>query len=168
MADRPAKELDIDFVRDQFWPQDTTLPALWDDGFLFDNSSNLTSDPSPHTVVVKYFNELMSAPNDLLSDDSLVRWLNLPLIPRAYDLEVLNALINIFMRHASGVFSSFEGFCIHHSMLPEQLLAMAAVGALFCDVPGSSHIGRVLYTDSFRMVAAHVSLNMLGLKVAEY
>lgn len=152
-------------MRDQFWPQDTTLPALWDDGFLFDNSNDLTSNLSPNTVALEYFNELMCTPNNLLSDDSLVRWLNLPLIPRAYDLEVLNALINIFMRHASGVFSSFKGFCVHSSMLPEQLLAMAAVGALFCDVPGSSQIGRVPYTDSLRMVAAHVSRNMLGLKV---
>lgn len=92
------------------------------------------------------------------AQERLSCWLTNPLIPRQYDLEILSVLIKIFHRHLDGTFSSYATVRACVRSHPTQELAMAAVGALFSDAPGSEIFARLFYTDSQRMLI-HVILD---------
>ena len=91
-----------------------------------------------------------------LSDplDSVTKlWLRLPFIPQRYDLELVELLLTVGQRHLSTTFLTFTGQLIDKHTLPVQIIAMAAVGALFSGCSESHDIGRWLFTDSLRMVS---------------
>lgn len=90
--------------------------------------------------------------------DQVARWLRMPLIPRRYDLNMLNPLLRLFIKYVAGTFKSFQGFSITSQTLPEQIIAMAAVGSLFVNVKGSSRIARMLFSDGNRMLHNFVRL----------
>ena len=69
-----------------------------------------------------------------------------------YGLDLLDALITIFQRHFSSVFISFEDLKISSQTLTAQITAMAALGALFTDIPGSHIMAQLLVNDSQRML----------------
>ncbi|MCJ1477429.1 hypothetical protein MMC13_006100 [Lambiella insularis] len=79
-------------------------------------------------------------------------WLRLPLVPREYDLDVIETLNGICHRHLSPVFESFKTAAITENTLSAQLIAMAALGALFTSCAGKDAVARFLFTDSQRMV----------------
>ena len=83
-------------------------------------------------------------------------WIKRPFIARQYDIEVLEALIQVFLRHTEGTFASFQSFVISPHTIPAQLLAMAAAGALFSDCTGSATIAKLYYTDSQRMLTYNI------------
>ena len=93
-------------------------------------------------------------------EDFVQSWLKCPFIPRHYDLEVIGVLIQVFRRHTNRVFDSFVDFVISPDTLPAQLIAMAAVGALFTDCVGSETIAKLYYTDSQRMLVPEVLDNI--------
>ena len=69
-----------------------------------------------------------------------------------YDLDLLEALITVFERHFSSVFISFQDLKISSQTLTAQITAMAALGALFTDIPGSHIVARLLVNDSQRIL----------------
>ena len=91
------------------------------------------------------------------NEPSIDSWLKQPFIPRTYDLELINLLLNSFMEYVPATFKSFANFAVAEYTLPEQVLAMAAVGALFSNIESSWKIARTLYGDASRMLVANGS-----------
>jgi hypothetical protein len=91
------------------------------------------------------------------NEPSIDSWLKQPFIPRTYDLELVNLLLNVFMEYVPATFKSFANFAITEFTLPEQVLAMSAVGALFSNIESSWKIARTLYGDASRMLVANGS-----------
>jgi hypothetical protein len=89
------------------------------------------------------------------NEPSIDLWLKQPFIPRTYDLELINLLLNLFMEYVPATFKSFSNFAITDFTLPEQVLAMSAVGALFSNIESSWKIARTLYGDASRMLVAN-------------
>ncbi|KAJ6443563.1 fungal zn(2)-Cys(6) binuclear cluster domain-containing protein [Purpureocillium lavendulum] len=141
------------------WMGTTFLPGLEDEYFAL-NSAMLGSpgDPFHPAADLDYLAELLQLdePGSRF-DEQTARWLQMPLVPRKYDLEILNALLKIFLRHVSETFTSFRDFRITSHTLPEQILAMAAVGSLFVNLKGGPRISRVLFTDCNRLLNNFVS-----------
>ena len=83
-------------------------------------------------------------------------WLMQPLIPRRYDIDMLEMLLTVCHRHLSPTMSSFSGQLITEVTLPVQIVAMAAFGAVFSAFPDSRRIARWLYSDSQRMLNHYI------------
>lgn len=138
----------------------TFLPGLSDELFALD-SHMLAVPPNSYDdeAHLAYIAELLDLDeNGSRLDEQTTRWLQMPLIPRKYDTDMLNALLRVFLRHVSGTFLSFQDFSITSSTLPEQILSMASVGSLFVDFKGSSRVARMLFTDCNRMLNNFVSI----------
>ena len=111
----------------------------------------------PDTAMTRLIKELDATYSKAReSDQDIDAWLLQPLIPRKYDLELINLFLNSFTVHVSSTFQSFSNFDISNTTTPQQILAMAAVGALFVGGEDSSTIARTLYADAARMMAAVV------------
>ncbi|OAQ75033.1 fungal zn(2)-Cys(6) binuclear cluster domain-containing protein [Purpureocillium lilacinum] len=144
----------INFADPLAWMGTTFLPGLEDEYFALNGAMLASPDEQFHDEAgLEYLAELLQLdiPGSQF-DEQTARWLRMPLVPRTYDLEVLNSLLNIFLRHVSETFTSFKGFAITSHTQPEQILAMAAVGSLFVNLKGSPRISRVLFTDSNRLL----------------
>lgn len=91
-------------------------------------------------------------------------WLRQHFVPRKYDLEVLNVLLIIAMDHIADNFTSFQGFGSESELTvyPEEVLAIAAVGALFSQVNGSLKLANALFYDSMRMAITLVSIKSVS------
>lgn len=141
---------------------------MWGDTYFFNspitsigstiNNGETSTAPKNTDIMAAFENYIrFMNPNEASKVDSQVqRYLQTPHIPRAYDLNSLNILINIFMRHITPMFRSFDGFRIDEHTLPEQILGSAAIGALFSLAPGSIKVARLLYADCSRMVHSYV------------
>jgi hypothetical protein len=93
-------------------------------------------------------------------DYETLKWLRRPVIPNHYDQEVLNILQNIFLKHVAHCFTSYSDYRVCQHTRPEQILAMAAVGALFCQAKDSSKMAMALYND-----ARWIPMGFVGLPV---
>jgi hypothetical protein len=74
-------------------------------------------------------------------------------VPRlqVYDPDIINVLLNIARVHLADPFPIFSTFEAKPGMREELCLAMAAVGGLYCTIPGSTKIAKALYNDSRRL-----------------
>ncbi len=152
----------INFADPLAWMGTTFLPGLEDEYFALNGAMLASPDEQFHDEAgLEYLAELLQLdiPGSQF-DEQTARWLRMPLVPRTYDLEVLNSLLNIFLRHVSETFTSFKGFAITSHTQPEQILAMAAVGSLFVNLKGSPRISRVLFTDSNRLLNNSVRFHL--------
>lgn len=137
----------------------SALPDFGDEDFAFDDLMLATPEQlDPDEADLRRLASLVDLPvSGPQFDEQTSRWLKLPLIPRKYDIDMLNDLLRVFMTHLPRTFVSFRGFEITADTLPEQVLAMAAVGSLFVDSKGSSRVARMLWTDCHRMLNNFVS-----------
>ncbi|PNY25650.1 Uncharacterized protein TCAP_04415 [Tolypocladium capitatum] len=144
----------LDFPDPLTWMSNTFLPGLGDEYFAFDDPMLVPpQDPSHHEDHLSHLVDVLDLKDPSSQvDEQTVRWLQMPFVPRKYDLDMLNALLKVFARHVSGTFSSFQDFEITAHTLPEQILSMAAVGSLFVNLKGGSRISRMLFTDCNRML----------------
>lgn len=69
-----------------------------------------------------------------------------------YDPEIINVFLNLARNHLADSFPVFASFVAAPDVKVELCLAMAAVGALYCIVPGSTRLARSLYHDSRRLL----------------
>lgn len=145
-------------------------PHMW--GFEY-NTSNIAPQsvvPTPQPLVESIQTDDQAKALDTLKQEletvyervhndepSIDKWLQQPFVPRTYDLELLNLFLNLFMDYVPATFISFENFAVTETTLPEQVLAMSAVGALFSNIEASWKIGRTLYGDASRMLVANGS-----------
>ena len=125
------------------------------DHVLFDENEEIARQPSqkePSSGLVVLKSILFpQGKADTTEQRRVEVWLSRPLTPRQYDMDLLAALIQIFLHNVSPAFKSFQGFQASSHTLPAQLLAMAAVGALFTNCVGSEAMARLYFTDSQRM-----------------
>ncbi|KAH8692781.1 hypothetical protein BGW36DRAFT_27462 [Talaromyces proteolyticus] len=117
---------------------------------------------NPNNIMASFENFMRFIdPSEVLKLDAQVnRYLQTPHISRPYDLNLLNILLTIFMKHISPMFRSFDGFHIDSNTLPEQIIGASAIGALFTSVPGNMKVARMLYADCSRMVNSYVSRSL--------
>lgn len=83
------------------------------------------------------------------------RWLLEP-PSRRHDPEIVNAFLNLFAIHAATTFTTFQDFHITESTPASLILAMAAVGGLFCKIDGSFRIARAMHNDARRIMLTRV------------
>lgn len=150
-------------------PNESTFelsPHMW--GFEY-NANNFVppSVPGPatqapgsdaSTTALKTLKQELGSVYDRVyeNEPSIDFWLKQPHVPRKYDLELLNLFLNLFMEYVPATFKSFSNFSITEFTLPEQVLAMSAVGALFSKNESSWRIARTLYGDASRMIVSNV------------
>jgi hypothetical protein len=65
------------------------------------------------------------------------------------------------MKHIAPTFSSFVGFKVGEGATSEKILAMAAVGGLFCGTNGSFHVTRTMCSEARRLLFAQVGVYYL-------
>ncbi|KAF2102966.1 hypothetical protein NA57DRAFT_52505 [Rhizodiscina lignyota] len=73
-----------------------------------------------------------------------------------YDAQVLKIFLNLFWRHIPPSFPIFEDLCLGRHPDAHYVLALAAVGGLFCSVEGSLKMAMAMYNDSRRLVLRKV------------
>jgi len=93
------------------------------------------------------------------------RWLlTLPSM-RKFDRQIINCFLSKFMKHIGPTFCSFTGFKIGESTTSEQILAMAAVGGVFCTTNGSFPVARAMCSDARRLLFAQVNPPLYTLRL---
>ena len=75
---------------------------------------------------------------------------------QTYDKDIVNVFLNLGRRHLATTFAVFADFEANAETSEELCLVMAAVGGLFCEVPGSTKIAKSLYNDSRRILLENV------------
>lgn len=73
-----------------------------------------------------------------------------------YDLFLLNSFLTLFMKNVAPTFVSFHDFCVEDNTSASKLLAMAAMGGLYCGIPGSLNVSSALHSDARRLLLAKV------------
>ncbi|KAK3648773.1 hypothetical protein LTR56_007213 [Elasticomyces elasticus] len=71
-----------------------------------------------------------------------------------YKQEVKEVFLRLFQRHIPATFTIFERSNCQHKRPASYILIMAAVGGLFCSVPGSAEVARSMYNDARRLSLA--------------
>jgi hypothetical protein len=69
-----------------------------------------------------------------------------------YDEQIINVFLNLGRNHLADTFPVYASFQAVFITKVELCLAMAAVGALYCTVPGSMKVARSLYHDARRLL----------------
>jgi hypothetical protein len=83
------------------------------------------------------------------------RWLLDP-PSRRHDPEIVNVFLNLFAIHVATTFTTFQDFSITENTPASLILAMAAVGGLFCKIDGSFPIARAMHNDARRIMLTQV------------
>ncbi|KAK4551893.1 hypothetical protein LTR86_010794 [Recurvomyces mirabilis] len=92
------------------------------------------------------------------------RWFSDPPSLQVYDDEIVNVFLNLAAIYITPTFPVFKDLNVRANTVPELYLAMAAVGGLFCQVPGSFDMAKALYHDSRRLLlASFILLEIYGL-----
>lgn len=86
-------------------------------------------------------------------------WFSAPPQFKSYDNEVINAFLNNAKRHVATTFPVLAPFEATYSTAEEIVLAMAAVGAVFCNVAGSERVAKACYNDARRIAFAKVTFH---------
>ena len=86
-----------------------------------------------------------------MKEESRRSWYSAPPRLQVYDEEIVNVFLNVARLHLSSTFPVFSNFEARFSTREELCLAMAAVGALFCNMQGSYKVAKVLYNDARKM-----------------
>ena len=83
-------------------------------------------------------------------------WYSAPASLWDHDLEILNVYINLFARNVPRFFRLFEDLTMTVETRPDYVLAVGAVGGLYCATPGSFEFSKAMYNDSRRLLLASV------------
>ena len=108
-------------------------------------------------MVQQYF-EQISRPSSPGPEKRKHRWFSAPPRFQIYDEEVMTVFINITKHHLVQTFPVLANFSLAEEPRKELHLAYAAVGGLFCNVPGRFKVVNSMYNDSRRMLLDPVSL----------
>lgn len=87
-------------------------------------------------------------------------WFSAPPQLISYDNEIINAFLINAKRHLATMFPVLAPFEATHGTAEELVLAMAAVGAVFCNVAGSDRVAKACYNDARRIAFAKVSCHL--------
>jgi hypothetical protein len=123
----------------------------------FDSQSTY-SDSAPVALSKLQENSRFSRASSPHSRQDATRWLLTSPSMHKFDREIINCFLSIFMRQMAPTFTSFAGFSVDAGTTADKILAMAAVGGLFCTTNGSFSLARAMCSDARRMVSVHVCL----------
>jgi hypothetical protein len=141
---------------------DSTLPVS-SEAFEFDSNQNTMQLGDPGSIAAspsaalrsmqrnRRFHSRPSSPRPLQEP----KWLLDP-PSRRHDPEIVNVFLNLFMIHVACTFTTFQGFHINENTPASLILAMAAVGGLFCKIEGSFRIARAMHNDARRIMLTRV------------
>jgi hypothetical protein len=95
----------------------------------------------------------------LVTSDSQHMWYSAPPRLQMYDKDMINVFLNLAKNHLASTFTFLLPFQAYPGVAEELVIAIAAVGALYCDVDGSHKLAKACYNDARRMVFAKVKCN---------
>lgn len=99
----------------------------------------------------EHFRQRSRAPSPSRVDTGQRQYSVAPNLAR-YDAQIINVFLNLGRNHLADSFPVYASFQAVFITKVELCLAMAAVGALYCTVPGSMKIARSLYHDARRLL----------------
>ncbi|KAJ9609571.1 hypothetical protein H2200_005898 [Cladophialophora chaetospira] len=151
----------------------TQLPALdygsWLHGFddavssMFPSSGMSEGMPNAIAMMREHFQPKSGAVNSFTSDSHHM-WYSDPPCLQMYDKDMVNVLLNIAKRQLDGTFALLIPFLTSADVEEELIMAISAVGALYCDVVGSDKIAKACYNDARRiLLAKFIMLEVYGL-----
>jgi hypothetical protein len=108
-----------------------------------------------------YF-EQISRPSSPRHEQPKHRWFSAPPRFQIYDEEVMNVFVNITEHHLAKTIPILADFRATENCRKELYLAYAAVGGLFCNIPGRFKVVNSMYNDARRMLLDPVSLLSSG------
>lgn len=150
---------DLDFMNSLWTLPPLTFDASIDEGGfpLFDNSwlqlpGTMPGQPTDRALDMmrEHFSVRSRAPSPSRVDTGQQKYSVAPNLAR-YDADIINVFLNLARTHLADCFPIFAAFQALPDTPVELLFAMAAVGALYCAVPGSMKIARSLYHDARRL-----------------
>lgn len=86
-------------------------------------------------------------------------WFSAPPQLRSYNNEIINNSLNNAKRHLATTFPVLAPFKATSGTAEEVVLAMAAVGAVHCNVAGSDRVAKACYNDARRIALFKVNLS---------
>lgn len=148
----------IMFKNTPFWFDEPEFG--WSDGNFDVNDlipvEQMTSSEQNMTKLMQdYFDGKSRAPSPTL-DKSKAMWYSEAPDLKNHDTDVLNVFLNLFHKHIPETFPLFAGTTVNAGSKPEYYLVMAAIGGLFCSVPGSHEVAKSMYNDARRLLLATV------------
>lgn len=144
----------------QFWFDESDL--AWSDGFLgskspiFDHVFSSSIQKLTATMQ-EYFDRKSRAPSPSVSKADR-KWYSAPPNLNDHNQDIIRVFLNIFRRHIPNTFSLFKGPTVSGKDRAAYILATAATGGLFCNVPGSAEVAKSMYNDARRLLLASVCL----------
>lgn len=142
-----------------------SLPPLTFDSSIDDNSFSFFDDswlqfpgstldqPTDRALNMMrdHFRLRSRAPSPSRVDTGQTQYSIAPNLAR-YDPDIINVFLNLARTHLRDSFPIFASYEASPESRVELCLAMSAIGALYCSVPGSMKIARSLYHDSRRLL----------------
>ena len=119
------------------------------------------SDSAPAALSKLQEHSRFSRASSPHSRQDATRWLLTSPSLQKFDRDIINCFLSNFMRHIAPTFTSFVGFKVDAGTTADKILAMAAVGGLFCTTNGSFSLARAMCSDARRMVSVYVGLCFL-------
>lgn len=175
--DQSASNFDLESL--EFWPSVDKVCPSWSDMLYY---SRLPVQPfyDPFFLNVDFglFFEATDANDGLVRQaSSLQQWfcspgpsdtpINTPRMPewllnlrpniQPHDKDIIGFFLHKFICHVAPMMPIFQDAEHEPSQPPELLLAMAAVGGLFCPIEGSFRISLAMHTDARRLALSRVS-----------
>ncbi|KAK1042989.1 hypothetical protein LTR74_018473, partial [Friedmanniomyces endolithicus] len=143
-----------------FWLPEFDL-AINDNDFSFPLLDASFMPSSSHTYsqsMLDYFNQRALASSSRSPSDSvnsvIWAWHASPTSLSDHDPDILNVFLNIFRRNVSCTLPLFQDISIDVSTRADIVLAMAAIGGLYCHIKGSFELSKAMYNDSRRSLLA--------------
>jgi hypothetical protein len=126
--------------------------SFFDDSWL-QLSGSVLDQPTDRALDMmrEHFRQRSRAPSPSRVDTGQQQYSAAPNLAR-YDAQIINVFLNLGRNHLADSFPVFASFQAAFTTKVELFLAMAAVGALYCTVPGSMKIARSLYHDARRLL----------------
>ncbi|KAJ9608016.1 hypothetical protein H2200_007004 [Cladophialophora chaetospira] len=133
--------------------------SAWSNVFLDPNPPSLTSDiPSPMEDLTmsmqEYFEAKSRAPSPSLKANKF--WYGATPTLNDHNEDIVRVFSRTFRKHIPQTFTLFKEPTVSGKGRDAYTLALAAVGGLFCDVPGSSEVSKSMYNDARRLLLASV------------
>ncbi len=110
------------------------------------------------TEMMQHYFDQISRPSSPRHEKPKHRWFSAPPRFQIYDEEVMNVFVNITKHHLVKTFPILDDFMAAANPRKALNLAYAAVGGLFCNIPGRFKVVNSMYNDARRMLLDPVSI----------
>jgi hypothetical protein len=115
------------------------------------NGQETYTDSARAALAVLEENLTFSRSSSPQSRQEATKWLLTSPSIRKFDRHIINCFLSKFIKHVVPTFCSFKDLKIDEGTTSEKILAMAAVGGLFCTTNGSFQVARAMCSDARRL-----------------